>query len=75
MNQLDIMNHALRALDGPGVELWSEMPTDRQSKWREQYAASLDPNDTVHEQAMRAYNSIYARDADRNKKLVGIVLG
>lgn len=79
MNTLQAMNHALHALDGPGVEpkLWSEMTTKEQHSFCDKYLWDLggDEEQSLREQAARAYYNIIARHADRNKKLVGIVLG
>ena len=79
MNTLQAMNHALRALDGPGIEpkLWSELTTIEQHNIAEQYLRGMNENecDSLREQAARAYYNIIARHADRNRKLKDIVLG
>lgn len=79
MNNLDIMNHALRALDGPGVEpkLWSEMTSWAQNDWCEDYLPTLPADEcaSIQEQAARAYYNIIARHADRNGFKKNWVLG
>lgn len=76
MNQVQLNNHTLAALDGPGIKdvvpvLWSDRSTIEQHNISEQYLRGMPiaECDLLREQASRAYYNIIARHAHRAGKL------